>query len=61
MQENLLDQMEDIGYENHNAIQNLGSLAIMVIILIIRITVVLAIGAIGHHFQNQRLIKIYMT
>ena len=51
--------MEDIGYENHNAIQNLGSLAIMVMVLIISIVLNTAIGYISRKYKNKRLAAVH--
>ena len=51
--------MTDIGYENHNALQNLGSLGIMVIILIILVVINLAIGFVSRKCKNKRLAAVH--
>jgi hypothetical protein len=33
----ILDQMKDLGYENHNSIQNMGSLGLLCYIYLIRV------------------------
>ena len=53
--------MEDIGYENHNAIQNLGSMAIMVMILVILVFLVKVVEFIGPKYLSEKVAKIHET
>ncbi len=58
----MFPQLQDIGYENHNSIQNLGSLGILVIFLILKLVFVFAIlrpfslltGRLQKHYQDFR-------
>lgn len=51
----ILDQMEDIGYETHNSLLNLGSLWIFLTFYVVKVIIYFAAVLIKRAFKTDRL------